>query len=237
MAADLTRMGLLVPSSNTVTEPEFYEVLPEGVTAHAARMKLTEGKKEALRTMVKEALPPACHRLATADVDVAVYACTTGSLHEGAGFEDEIEARVSETLGVPVVATAASVQRAFDALSLSLLALATPYTADLTEDEVEFLRDSGYSVVDVDERGFGDSLDMGNASLESVRQQVGSLEVADADGVFISCTNYRTFPIIEKIESETGLPVVTSNQATLWDALQELDVDVPASGPGVLFDQ
>jgi maleate isomerase len=43
--------------------------------------------------------------------------------------------------------------------------------------------------------------------------------------VFVSCTNYRTFEVIERLEADLGKPVVTSNQATLWDALRTLGVD------------
>ena len=46
----------------------------------------------------------------------------------------------------------------------------------------------------------------------------------EADAVFISCTNFRTFEIIESLEQDLGIPVVTSNQASLWLALRELDV-------------
>jgi len=45
---------------------------------------------------------------------------------------------------------------------------------------------------------------------------------AEADGVFISCTNLPTAPIIERLENELGKPVVTSNQATLWLGLRAL---------------
>jgi maleate cis-trans isomerase len=42
----------------------------------------------------------------------------------------------------------------------------------------------------------------------------------DADGILISCGNLRTFEAIESLEKDFGLPVVTSNQAGLWQALR-----------------
>ena len=36
------RIGLMVPSSNTTVEPEFYRALPRDVTLHTARLYLTK---------------------------------------------------------------------------------------------------------------------------------------------------------------------------------------------------
>ena len=46
----------------------------------------------------------------------------------------------------------------------------------------------------------------------------------DADGILISCGNLRSFEAIEALEKDTGLPVVTSNQAGLWQALRMVGI-------------
>ena len=38
---DFRRIGLLLPSSNSVQERDFYRVLPEDITLHVARMRLS----------------------------------------------------------------------------------------------------------------------------------------------------------------------------------------------------
>jgi maleate isomerase len=72
---------------------------------------------------------------------------------------------------------------------------------------------------------------------ERVYREARKLDHADADAVFISCTNYRTFEIIERLERDLDLPVVTSNQATLWNTLRRLSVEPPERAPGRLFDR
>ena len=47
----------------------------------------------------------------------------------------------------------------------------------------------------------------------------------DADGILISCGNLRTFEAIEPLEKDFGLPVVTSNQAGLWQALRMAGIE------------
>lgn len=71
------RVGLIVPSSNTTMESEFWELVPEGVTTHTSRIQLVEVTPKALRDMARESLK-AAEDLATAEVDIIVYGCTTG---------------------------------------------------------------------------------------------------------------------------------------------------------------
>lgn len=54
----------------------------------------------------------------------------------------------------------------------------------------------------------------------------------DADALLISCGTYRTFEILPYLEMDTGRPVVTSNQASLWSALRTLGLrdEIPRLG-------
>ena len=54
----------------------------------------------------------------------------------------------------------------------------------------------------------------------------------EAEAIFISCTNLRAASVIERLEKETGKPVVTSNQATFWACLRKLGIDesIPTAG-------
>ena len=46
----------------------------------------------------------------------------------------------------------------------------------------------------------------------------------EADAYFLSCANISVFPVIAEIEATLGRPVVTSNQAVIWDALPLLGI-------------
>jgi maleate isomerase len=197
-------------------------------------MRLENAEAESLRGMADE-IDRCVELLATADVDVLAYGCTTGSLVNGPGYDEEIETRLTDAAGVPAVATAASIKRAFDALGLESLAITTPYVESLNEREEEFLESAGYDVVGIDGLEIEPNVEIGAQRPETAYQRAKAADSSAADGVFISCTNYRTFDIIERLEADIGKPVVTSNQATLWDALRTVDVDAEV-GLGTLFD-
>jgi len=229
------RVGLVVPSSNTTNEPEFARALPDGVSLHASRMRLADVDAESLSAMADDATECAS-LLASAEVDVVAYGCTTGSLVHGPGYDEDIEARLEAEAGVPAVATAASIKRAFDVLDVDSVAVTTPYIEDLNRREAEFLEAAGYDVVAIDGLGLRSNTEIGAQDSQTAADAARNVDDPDADAVFISCTNYRTFDIIPELERELDKPVVTSNQATLWDALDRLEAEVrPTIDLGRLF--
>ena len=85
--------------------------------------------------------------------------------------------------------------------------------------------------------GFKRSIDMGMVLPEATYRFARNVvrEAPDADALLISCGNLRSFEIIENLETDTGLPVVTSNQAGLWQALRLTGIQSPLPGLGRLL--
>ena len=242
------RIGLIVPSTNTVNEPDFYRHLPDGVSVHTARMRLDqESHKESgdlseLERMTAKA-DRAADLLATASVDVLAYGCTSGSFMHGVEYSTALATELEAATGVPAVTTAGAVCRALDSLGVESVAVASPYTDDVLARAVDFFEEYGYEVVDAVGHGIdivGSDLERrshGAQTPEQAYRQVMEMDHAEADAVFVSCTNYHVTDTIEHLEADLGTPVVTSNQATLWAALRELDVDPTDVSLGRLFEQ
>ncbi|MFC6837465.1 maleate cis-trans isomerase family protein [Halomarina ordinaria] len=210
------RLGAVVPSSNTTVEPEFAAWAPAGASVHAARVPLVDVTAEALDAMA-EGTVAAGERLGHAGVDAVAYACTTGSLVHGHGFDVDLEARLSDAADAPAVATALSVRRLLSALGARTVAVATPYTDDLNERERDYLADAGFDVVRLDGRGIERNTAIGRLTPGDAREQARRVldRAPDADALFVSCTNYPTLGAVGDLWGT--LPTVTSNLATLWD--------------------
>ncbi len=58
----------------------------------------------------------------------------------------------------------------------------------------------------------------------------------DADAIVLSCTDMRSVEVIDRLERTLGKPVVTSNQAMMFQSLQLLGATDPPSGFGKLFE-
>jgi maleate isomerase len=229
------RLGLIVPSSNTTNEPEFWRGSPDGVSVHSARMTLESVTEEELVDMAAD-VESCVEKLATADVDAIAFGCTTGSLVKGAGYDVEIQRLIEDTAGVPGVATSTAIMRAFDAVGAESLAIATPYTDQINDREVEFLADNGYAVTDITGLGIEPNVGIGRQEPSTAYRIGRGVDSSDADAVFLSCTNFHTFDVIEQLEADIGKPVISSNSATLWAALHLLDVDTGGVPLGELYD-
>ena len=102
------RLGIIIPSSTTI-EPEYYSILPAGVSLHIARMRLDDtATVETLREMHTD-VRRCGSLLATADVDVVGFVCTVGSLLDGPDTARRIVEKLTEQTGVASVATAGAV--------------------------------------------------------------------------------------------------------------------------------
>ena len=232
----MIRLGLLIPSSNTTMEPEFYKMLPEEFTIHTARLRLKSVTVESLAEMEQE-IKSEASKLADADVSVIGYGCTSGSLFKGLGHDLEIEQRIERASGKPAVATAGAVVKALKSLKVRRVAVATPYIDQINQLEERFLTLNGIKVIDIKGLGISDNLKIGKIPKETLLNLVLSLSHKEADGIFISCTNLPTINIIEELETILKKPVISSNTATLWAMLKKIAVPIKIKGYGKLLEK
>ena len=228
------RLGLIVPSSNTTVEWDFQRLMPRQVSLHSARMWLTGAGAEGLPRMNRD-LETCARHLGSAGLDFIVYACTGGSLLEGPGHDLRIAARITELAGVPAIAVSTAARLALATLGLRRLSLCTPYQDGMTAKVAEYLEASGYEVVSRAGRRKEDNLAIGRDPLDEIVDFVGDHAAPECDGVFLSCTNWRTAELCERIERRIGKPAVAANQATAWATRHRLGFAAPLAGYGRLL--
>lgn len=232
----MIRLGLIVPSSNTTMEPEFYKMLPEGFSIHTSRLRLKNVTVKSLAEMERKIEEEAL-KLADADVSVIGYGCTSGSLFRGLGHAKEIEQRIESASEKPAVATAGAVVKALKHLEIKTVAVATPYIDEINELERRFLSLSGFKVTDLKGLGIKDNLKIGKVDEKTLLDLVLNLNHENADGIFISCTNLPTINVIGKLEDKLKKPVISSNTATLWAMLKKLEASIKIKGYGILLER
>jgi maleate isomerase len=236
------RIGLLVPSVNTVVEPEMNRMVPRGISVHAARMQNARSDLEDLLRMCTHA-ERAARELASARVGVIAFACTAGSFVQGEAGERELRERIEGGMGIPVITTTGAVADALSALQVTRLVMATPYVDQLNQLEKAFLEQRGFRVLGTAGLGIVDAFSIGEVDVHELYRLAKGLWQGKAVGssrpaaTFISCTNLPTVTIIAELEQDTGSPVVTSNQATLWACLRAIGCREPVSGYGILLEE
>jgi maleate isomerase len=232
------RIGLITLASDTSVLPEYTRVMPDGVAVYAAPIVLPRGEVNATalaEMLASNQLEHAAALLVWADVDVIVFACTTGSLVHGVGWDREVAGRIELASGRPATTTTTTVLAALRAVGATSLAVATPYVEELNAIERRFLEASGFAVAGISGLGCATDAEIGRLDPADAVSLVERVDTPAADAVFISCTNFHCLPAIASLERQIGKPVVTSNLAGAWAALRQIDIEDPIPGHGQLL--
>ena len=219
-----TRVGLIVPSSNTVAEADFYRRLPAEATLHTARMHLVETTPEGESAMLDDHLPRAVTDLTSARPDVVVFGCTSAGALRGNAYEAQLIDWIAGQTGAETISVAAAVRRAILARAPGLVGVITPYIDSLNDKIRQSLEDDGIEVAAIHGLAITENFAIAQVEPERIRQfAVESFKDSDIDLLFASCTNFRAFDAREEIEQALGLPVVTSNHAAFEAAVDRID--------------
>lgn len=234
------RIGVIIPPGNVAVEREFPSYLPPGLVMNSNRLGRPDNQqtKESILAM-NATLPQTARDLAQTHPDVIVYACTGGSFLEGLGREGEVAVEIERATGIPGISTSVAVVEALRAFRTRKVFLVGPYPHDIMRFEQKFLDHHGFDSPRY--ITFECMTSEANRALtsEGIAEAVLAEReaIAGCDAVFISCTNILVMDRIEFLESELRKPVVTSNQATLWQTLCHLGLDTRGLHGGRLFEE
>lgn len=227
------RLGLVLPSVNTVIEPWYNNMRPEGVAFHVTRMLLKETTPESLRLMSHD-MGRATAELKSCGVHVIGDCCTALSIVNGPAYDEVVEELFAEH-GLAGTTATQAVVGAFRAMGIRRVTVVSPYPPDIDDMEIAFLSHFGIETVSHSSFGIRDGFDLAKPDPDAIYEKVRETVAAGIDGVFLTCLNFRGHPIIQRVEDELGLPVVTSTQAMLWRMLRLAGVDETFEGFGALL--
>ncbi len=247
MVESTIRFGVLLPATNTTMEPEMYKLAPEGVTVHFERLipssapgeRVTPASDETpaasrfLEEMGEDA-PRAAKAVAMMRPKIIAFGCTAGSFFKGIEYDRELMEKNEGITGVPVITVMTAVVHALRELGLRKICLISPYSDSTNNKVKEFLQQSGFEVPSMGGLGLG-VFEINEQLPEVAYKLAMSTWEDDCDGVFSSCTAFRTAEVLEKIESDLGKPVISSNQATMWLMLKKVGYGKPIAGLGKLM--
>lgn len=236
------RIGVLVPYTNVTLEPDLALMCPAGCTLHAERL----GDYDI------EAIPGAAQmaRLGAADLGetlrliagirpaAVLYGCTSATLTHGPGFDRALAAQIAARSGAVSITAAGALIRGIQALGAKRVGFSSPYLGEINDQAVDFLSHHGIDTVALADigRALGN---YGQGELTPDEVHALALRVArpGVEAIVLSCTDMRAVEAVDRIEAETGRPVVTSNQAMIFALCERLGLPRPAGAPGRLFDK
>lgn len=229
------RIGCIVPTINVVAEQDFIALSRDHSSVHFARADIdrTTTIPEQFNQMVAAA-PMLAAQLAKAEVEAVAFACTSASFFQGPGSDAEIAGAMSAEAKIPAVTTSSAVIEAFQHLDAQRIAIATPYVEWVWRAEREFFQAAGFDVPSIGGQNKDGGSSINRMSKTEVWDLVLSHDHADADIMFVSCTDLPVLGLIGELEQALKKPVVSSNQATYWAVSRILGLG-PVDGYGRLL--
>ena len=224
------RIGVIIPADNAVMEPEFHRLVPEGVSAHAARLKKCPRPEMPIEALELVKTFNETH------VNLVAYMCAASSFVMGPKGNEDLCEKLSEvTGGLPCVTATTAMVDGLKAVGAKRVAVLSPHPPEIAEKLKEYLEESGFEIPCMLALGL-EMPAINNTSPGDIYGHVRSMDLSNADAIFIAATNFRAIDVIEAIEADIGLPVVSSNQVVMWTALRKLGIGDKPAGYGRLWD-
>lgn len=233
------RLGVLVPSGIVAIEPEFNLVIPAGVSCHYHRFRFIGGTStEEVLSRLKKAedyVADAAELISHARPSVVAMTGTGVSFIEGYGYDQKLIKKIMDRIGnIPTTTTSTSVITALKKMGVKRVSMAMPYLEAVSRTAVKFVEDNGIQVLDakwLNKAGF----DIAELPPEKLYHLALEVDKPESEAVFISCVALHTFTFIQKLENDLQKPVITSNQATIWNMLRMAKVNDKIEGYGQLL--
>lgn len=231
------RLGIVVPSVNTVMEPWAQRTVPDGVSVLAARMFIPPATTpEAFIEMDRNEGKMAIRQLSSTLPDVIAYGCTASSIVQGLDYDAHLRAEISETYALPSTTAAHAIVTAAHIVGARRISIVSPYTEEVDAAEHCYFESAGLEVLAGACLGISDGFRLAEPSADTLFELGRKGFDPRSDALIMTCLNTRSHTVIDRLEKALGKPVITSTQATLWHALRLAGIEDRIAGFGRLLE-
>ncbi|MFQ6030166.1 MAG: arylmalonate decarboxylase [Dehalococcoidia bacterium] len=235
------KFGVLLPSSNTIVEPDFYAMSVPGVTAHGCRIWIDEeppqDPNEPRHTHVTETVP-AVQRLLTSRPDYLIMGISGPTFRGGVEGNREWKIRMKEySGGLDIANNAEACERALRGLNVRRIGVLTPYQASGSVDVLRYFEEAGFDVVSHQDLGCAKPIDIAQVGEEVSRKALLEINNDDVQAIVQAGTNLNFLRLAAEAERWLGKPVLASNAVTWWMALRDNDIQDKIYGFGQVLSQ
>lgn len=230
------RIGYTSPPLVTEVFPlEFYRIAPKGVTLMITTLAITTRSPEEVEKSYAASLH-AAKAMATAGASLVMLGGNPINLSRGLENLSDITGGIEREIGIPVLTSSQSQIAALTKLGSKRIATVHPYEAHHNERHEQAIRKFGFEPAGVVAVGGGFS-DLGSIPEETALDLARQIKAANpqADTIHFASAHWATAGVLDQVERELGVSVMTSHQAITWACLRRAGVTDSISGFGRLL--
>ena len=237
------KIGVLIPSTNTIVEPEFFSMLPAGVTAHAGRMLVsqpntsTDALYRNLSTQMLDALEPTVSNLVTClpgHLALCMSAMAFGGGREG---DDSLRDKLETMTGIPVSTGPSAMMTALRALDVARVLVLSPFQPASHDEAVSYFEQNGIEVVGSYTFMATSTIAIAKFGPDEIRAAIADNDSDGADAIIQVGTNMRMARLAAATEWWLGKPVLHINTVMAWNAMRSSGIQDRVEGFGSLLSQ
>lgn len=221
------RIGMLVPSSNTVLEPVTAQLLAglPDVTAHSSRFRVTEIALDAaaLAQFDDSEILRAAELLAHAKVDVIAWNGTSASWL-GLDRDNRLVERIQQATGIRATTCILSLVAILRRLGAQSQALVSPYTEDVQQRIIATYAAAGFACPVERHLGIRDNFAFGTVPPATIAGMITECLAARPDAITVLCTNMDGAALAPQLEPASGTMILDSVSVTLWGCLMAIGI-------------
>lgn len=235
------KLAVLIPSTNTVVEPEYNAMAAPGVTIHSGRLMITDPDTgsnaafERLMGQVAAALPDTVASLATCKPTRIALGMTAVAFLGGREGESGLIARLQDMAGVPVTSGPESIGAALELYGARRVAVLSPYQPVAEDHVARYFDELGVEIVRSASLRSPSATSIAKVSEAETIGLVEGIDGDDVDAIVQLGTNLAMVGLLDQLETRLGKPVLAINSATIWRAMRAEGIDDPVEGFGALM--
>lgn len=235
------KIGILVPATNTIVEPEMASMQPPGVTNHVSRMSRVKRPAHDLELYKKFLgksvdMDSAIDLLSSLEPNIIVHGHSVDSFVGGMSAAMAMKKHMEAVAGgIPVMLPSFAILKALEMLGKpNKLAILTPWMPPADEACAAFFAESGYKVLAIKGLKHPTPLHIATATAEKLNAAVDEINVPGVECIIKVGTNSAMARLVSDMEQRLGKPVLTVNTVTYWAGLRAVGITDKLKGFGKL---
>ncbi|MEA2659852.1 MAG: maleate isomerase [Candidatus Binatota bacterium] len=228
------RIGYLSPSVFE-TPSDWNLILPEGFTMVASGLNVQSHTETEFNKAI-DALGAGLGIFAAEECDAILMGGITLGTQRGYATEQEVVAKLSKQVGLPVSTAMSATVEALKSLKVRTTVIATAYKETINQAVKKYYEDGGVKVLSI--KGLEVSKPVDQVKLPDYASYKIARELfrqhPEVESLLIQ-GRWRSVAYVQELEDDTQKPVVSSTAASLWWVLQVLGMKPPIEGYGKLL--
>lgn len=162
----------------------------------------------------------ALDKLTDKKVDVISMMGTSLSFFKGRKYNEFLEKSLTEQTGLPSITMTTAIIKGLTKVKANRISVLTAYSSEVTQKLINILNEYNFSTVNYDylNRTMEDIQNTKEDELIAIARKLVLKE--NTDTLLISCGGLRTLKVINVLEAELGISVVSSSVAGAWATVQ-----------------